>query len=99
MSSPPPLAVLSQDAPLTARPWLLGNVGLGLTLGAAVLAVVGVGVAVLATDRLVDAGTLDWLAGAVGPRQLHHTHRIELALLAADIWRHKEPHTQKRQER
>ena len=84
----PSPAVLSHDAPLTARSGLLdGDGSLGLALGAAALAVIAVGVAIFAADGLVGAVTLDGLTGTVGAHQLHHTHRVELALLTAVLWR------------
>lgn len=50
-------------------------------------AVVAVGVAVLATQGLVDAVTLDWVTGTAGAQLLHHTDTVEKTLLFTFLWK------------
>lgn len=66
--------------------------GLGLALSPPALAVVDVGVAVLAAQRLVGAVALNGLAGAAHAQTLHLAHTVELALLPALLCKTDEGH-------
>lgn len=63
------------------------NVGLGLALSLASLAVVGIGAPVLAAQGFVAAVTMDGITGAADTQPLHQTHRIERTVLLTLLWK------------
>lgn len=74
--------------PLTTGPWVLdGDEDLGQALRLSSNTVIGVGVAVLAANRLVGAVAFNGVTGTAGIQLLHDTHRVEETLLLTLLWK------------